>query len=209
MTTPLPDAMARMRRKFLVKDTEGTGFIGGYMVKAEAQVTDTERVLEFIATTNDVDLDEEVVDPAGGDWSYFDNANQKKMFIDHQYESEYCIGLVRAKSKYMEGTAQIGWKMRAFIYPGLKTPHADDFWTRSLHGPMGISIGFISLEVTGLTPAEKKTYPGAQTIVRRWKAIEVSGTAIPCNVKCQTMAGPASLYVPKKSIQLSPTQIQC
>jgi len=207
MSTHMSEAMARMRHKFKVKDGEATGVLGGYMVKAEAQVTDTERVLEFIATTSDVDLDEEVVDPAGGDWSYFDNANQKKMFLDHKYDSEYCIGLVRAKSKYMEGERQVGWKMRAFIYPSLKTPHADDFWTRSLYGPMGISIGFIGLEVSGLTPSERKVWPGAQTIVRRWKAIEVSGTGIPCNVRCQTLAGPASMYVPKKTIQLTPTQI--
>lgn len=209
MKPDLTDAMARMRRKFLVKDSEATGFLGGYMVKADPQVTNTERVLEFVATTNDVDLDDEVVDPSGGDWSYFDNANQKKMFVDHNYESEYCIGLVRAKSKYMEGDSQVGWKMRAFIYPGLRSIHADDFWTRSLHGPMGISIGFIGLEVTSLTPTERKVWPGAETIVRRWKAIEVSGTAIPCNVKCQTMAGPQSLYVPKKTIQLTPRQIEC
>jgi len=203
MNPELLSAIDRLRQKFFVKATESVGLAGVTIIKAEPQVTDTERVIEIVATTNHVDLDNEVVDPAGIDWSYFNAAGQKKVFVDHNYDTDHCVGVARSISPYMEGGRQTGWKMRIHVFAGKKNHLADDVWTMTQQGLMGASIGFIPSVIGTPDASEKKAYPGADTIVRKCRALELSFTALPCNVKCQALG----MDTPKKTIQLTPTQI--
>ena len=210
MKTEQLDALARLRQKFFVKSTEQVGFAGAAVVKASEQVTAEERVVEVIATTSDVDLDDQVVDPAGADWSYFNAAGQKKVFQDHWYDSEHNVGIARSISPYMEGGRQTGWKMRIHVYTGLKCPYADDIWEKIKQGGYGCSIGFIPKEVGDLTPAEKVRWPNADSIVRKWKALELSFTPLPCNVKCQNVTADAKSVDHKSStIEVDVEEIEC
>lgn len=191
----------RIRQKFFVKEGDSVGLAGVTIIKAEQQVTDTERVIEIVATTNHVDLDDQVVDPAGIDWSYFNAAGQKKVFVDHQYDADHCVGVARSISPYTEGGRQVGWKMRIHVFSGKKNHLADDVWTMANQGLYGASIGFIPSVISAPDAGEKKAFPGADSIVRKCRALELSFTAIPCNVKCQMIVQP-------KTVQLTPTEVQ-
>ena len=207
MKPVISDAIARMRNKFLVKGSQYVGMAGGnYLSSTVEKDEPKDRVVEIIATTMAMDLDDEVVDPAGADWSYFNAAGQKKVFQDHWYDSEHNVGVARSVSAYMEGGVQVGWKMRVHVYTGLKCPYADDLWAKIPQGGMGLSIGFVPIEISDLRPDEKKRWPNAERIIRRWKVLEVSFTPMPANVTCQTgsTTGPQATC-----IEIDSEEIEC
>lgn len=145
-----------------------------------------ERTAAFVATTNSLDLDEEVVLPGGADWSYF--LANKQIFVDHNYGSDFNVGQMRGDKMipYIEGGQHIGWKIRAYFYNNLKCPRADDTLAKIMQGGQGMSIGFIPVESGPPTAEEAKIYPKAFSIVRKWRGLEVSVTPLPCNVRCQS-----------------------
>jgi len=212
MKPEITDAMTRLRKHFFVKDSEAVGFAGVAVIKSNIELdTSTDRVIEIIATTNAMDLDDQIVDPAGVDWSYFNAANQKKVFQDHNYDSQSNVGITRSISPYLESGVQVGWKMRIHIFRNLKCPYADDIWEKCKQGgPPGGSIGFIPKIVRPLTPAEQKRWPGAESIVTEWKALEFSLTNLPCNVKCQTISATEGKTAPTVLvIDNPPTVVEC
>lgn len=183
------DLITKMRGRHMVKADQSVGVCGFHC--KEAVVSEDERDVEAIMTTADVDLDDEVVLPGGVDTSYFAAMSQRKVFIDHCYDMGSNVGVARFINPFPNAQNPIGLKARIHIYRGLKNPLCDDLLERIKQGGMGLSVGFVPVLVGAPTPEEKKMYPGAESIVRKWKMLEVSFTSLPCNVKCQTMmSGP-------------------
>jgi len=208
MTPENTDVLARMRSKFFVKDTDPVGLRGLSIARAETKAMEKDRTVEIVATTIDTDLDEEVVLPSGIDWSYFNSFNQKKVFLDHYYSFDHCVGVARTVDPWMENGSQTGWKMRVHVYTGLKCPYADDLCAKIDQGGFGLSIGFIPMEIGDPKPEELKMWPGCERVIRRAKALEVSFTGLPANMHCQTVSGvstekkvdPKRLLIPRKQI---------
>ncbi len=138
-----------------------------------------------VATTDDVDLDDEVVLPQGCDWSYL-NAN-RKLFVDHQYDISHCVGVLRSFSPYPSKGAIKGWSIRAHLYKEMPYPAAGAVGKIIEQDGIGISIGFLALDYGPPTADERIKYPGASSIVRKSKLLEASFTCLPCNVSCQTL----------------------
>lgn len=139
-----------------------------------------------IATTDAVDEDEEVVLPSGADLSYI-NAT-KGLYADHRYGMGQLIGKIRTLKMADNGR---GWQFRARLYEGLANPLASDcFKIIEQGGFIGVSIGFDAQNWGPPSPEEQKSYPRCKSIVRNWKWVELSLTAMPCNVTCYAMAAP-------------------
>ena len=162
-------------------DVRVRGLIDGHAgaaVKADKQ--DLELVV--IATTDAVDNDREVVLPGGADRSYFE-AN-KSIFVDHRYDVASWIGTMRKTMPYpAAGDGQRGWKVRMRLRD---TALGRDLYraTQEGYGP-GASIGFVPTDYGPPTEDERARYGDASAIVRKWRWLELSLTAMPCNVACQ------------------------
>lgn len=137
-----------------------------------------------VATTDATDEDEEVILPAGADLSYINQT--KGLYADHRYGMGQLVGKIRTL-KMLDN--QRGWGFRARMYQGLSNPLARDcFEIIKQGGFVGVSIGFDAQNWGDLTPEETMKYPKAKGIVRNWKWVELSLTAMPCNVTCYAMA---------------------
>jgi len=143
------------------------------------------RDIEQVFNTDDVDLDDEVVLPAGLDISRYE-ANGRKIFADHMYGLGDVIGKDRNIWAEPKGGGTRRWKGRGVM---LNTPLGDAALqiVREL-GSIGTSIGFVVTD-TPLTGADAEPYAkGGKRPVRvlhRTLMLERSITAMPCNVSCQ------------------------
>lgn len=146
-----------------------------------AEMNEANRCVRVIATTDDVDLSDEVVLPAGAAPSSYFFTN-KSVFLDHHYQTDRMVGKMRAYSPLMVQGAQRGWMIDIQI---ISTPLGLDTWTIIREAGIGTSIGFIPTERTDPNDAEKRAYPGCEKIIRQWNWLEQSLTAFPCNVRCQ------------------------
>lgn len=187
------EIVERMRRRYITlgvcsKDAK-LGICGSFCAGVEGNKsavtkdTTSERLLRQVITTSDIDLDEEVLDPSGADLSYLNH--NKSVFLDHNYETEYSIGMIRWQ-KRMKG----GDGIEASIAIDKGRRFADETWAIvQQRGGIGASIGF---EATLVTAPDKKSDPKAwhkaRCVVRKFKVIELSLTCLPCNVSCQTSA---------------------
>jgi hypothetical protein len=141
--------------------------------------------IECLATTEGVDLDNEVVVAGGGDLSYLD-AN-KKVFADH----EYGLGSVTGTLRWIRPVPAIngraaGWKMRVRLVKA--SPYYAMICELAESDTIGASIGLEAVDVGPPTDEEKAVYTKASSIIRKWRALEVSFTALPMNVECQSSA---------------------
>ena len=132
------------------------------------------------ATTAAVDLADEVVIPGGVDLSYF-MAN-RNLFVDHRYDAANVVGHCRSMTMTDEG-----WVCRGQLL-GTDSPMERAVVAMAKAGTLAMSIAFVALDWGDPTPEERKAYPGASSIVRRSKALEVSYTALPMNVNCRMLA---------------------
>lgn len=158
-------------------------------------VTDTHMTKDFssgnrdiigIATTDDIDESREVVLPGGADLTYI-NAT-KTLYADHSYGISQVVGSIRYLRPSKSGK---GWDFRASLFSGMRSPLADDCFTIiEQGGQLGVSIGFEATEWGDLEPMEAKAYPSAQCIIRKWRWVELSLTAMPCNVSCRAVLAP-------------------
>lgn len=139
-------------------------------------------IITTIATTNHVDLDREVVLPEGGVFDYL--LSNRKVFADHQYGVEYCVGGLARWDKMPRG-----WKMTVGVLQNSTYPTAMAVQQIAEQFGIGASIGFECLEGGKPDVNEKRLYPGAEYIVRKWNCLEVSLTCLPCNVDCQSLTG--------------------
>lgn len=171
----------------LTKDAR-VGVVGSYNHKAELDMRGTNRDLVVIATTDDIDEDNEVLVPQGADVSYI--AKNAKVFADHNYGVDDVVGAIRSWGAYPNSKNQRGWMARVRL-----TTNAAGEAVRKIveeTGHIGASIGFEALDYGPPSDEEKKLYgrdgKPPSSIVRKYRLIELSLTALPCNVSCQTMS---------------------
>lgn len=152
-------------------------FIGGgtvnFIVDDAPKIAVDEKERQFFGTINTpaLDLDDEVVLPSGMDGSYFP-AKVRTVYLNHDYANP--IGHCR----HMVGSAAI-IRTLTRIAP---TQLGLDALTLIQEGVInGLSVGFVRTDAGPLTPEEQRQHPGAKSIVRKWRCIEYSVTAMPCN----------------------------
>lgn len=135
-------------------------------------------IIATVATTNRVDLDREVVLPDGGVFDYL--LANRKVFADHNYGHEYCVGGLARWDK-----APRGWKMTVGVLMNHPYPVPEAMLNMAQQIGVGASIGFECLEGGKPDANEKRLYPGCEYVVRKWNCLEVSLTCLPANVDCQ------------------------
>ena len=134
-----------------------------------------------MATTDDLDLDQETVLPSGADWKYFEaNGN---LFLDHCYSSMQAVARLRSITPVGNG-----WQVHAAFINNPMNENIRACQTLAEANGLGMSIGFEVQDGGPPTADEVAKYPGTTYVIRRWKGIEVSFTAMPCNVACRTHA---------------------
>ena len=137
--------------------------------------------IEVFATTDGIDLDSEVVAPDGGDMSYL--SRNRKVFVDHEYGLSDVGATLRWINRSKDGK---GWRMRARLVKS--SPHYAMIRELAETDTIGASIGLEAMDFGPPTDEEQKAYPSARSVVRKWRALEVSFTAMPMNVECQSSA---------------------
>lgn len=141
--------------------------------------------VEVLATTEGIDLDNEVVVADGMDVSYLDR--NKSIFTDHQYGLGDLAGKLRwIKRVPATKTTAAGWKMRVRLLKS--SPYYPMLVELAETDTIGASIGMEAVDVGPPTDEERKSYPNARSIIRKARALEVSFTAMPMNVECQSDA---------------------
>lgn len=138
-----------------------------------------------IVSTNDVDLDDEVVLPGGMLPNSYIMEN-KSIFVDHEYDSEHTIGAMRRMTTVKAGGVPLAIKMQSHLF-GNHNPFARAVRDMLSVGIAGNSVGFIPVDYGAPTPEERKQYPGASSIVRVWECLEVSFTPMPCSKRCRAV----------------------
>jgi len=170
----------------------GDAQIGVWASFGKDTTVDTEggnRDITVVANTDDIDLDNEVVIPSGADRSYFES--NRKVFVDHDYTMGSHVGSLRRNglSAYPSFAEQKGWLARIGMLK-ISSPVPDDILSVAREVGIGVSIGFAATDVGPPTEDEAKRYEGKRgapaSIVRAWDWIELSFTAMPCNVSCQS-----------------------
>lgn len=182
-----PGIVARIKSRHGIDDGAPVGVVAAWDTKAATYTEDGNYDIESTMTTSDVDLDEEVVLPEGGDLDSYLRKNGA-VFLDHHYSTEKRIGHVRWIKTFPDSGPVKGLAFRAAVLKTSNSPLPGLVMDMARQFGIGASIGFIALDYGPPTPAEKTVYPLARSVVRKWKAIEVSFTALPCNVACQGRA---------------------
>jgi len=132
------------------------------------------------ATRATVDLEGEVVLPEGGDvTSYF--AKNRTLFVDHEYDILSAVGKCRSLKMTPDG-----WLCRSALVKSTDNPKRNAVQALAEAGNIGHSIGMEVLDVSPPGADERKKYPEARGIIRAWRLLEVSYTAIPMNGDCQS-----------------------
>ena len=182
----MSDAIARMRKHFLIGEDEPVGIVACVGKDVEVDTSRGNRDIIVTANTADVDLDEEIVLPGGADTGYF--LANRKVVVDHMYDMASCVGHVRALNPVKVGGETTAWKTRIGMYD---LPIADDILKIARATGIGVSIGFNPTAYGPPSDDEVAKYAGKgsfKSIVRQWKWLELSFTAFPCNVACQSGA---------------------
>jgi hypothetical protein len=161
------------------------GVVGGFIEEVESD--SEERDIWGIATTNAVDESEEVVLPEGADTGYIDKT--RILYVDHRYDMGSVLGKIRVLKPMIANGVHTGWDFRAKILTKANPAFGESvFDTIQEMGTIGVSIGFDALDWGSPTPEESKRFPMARSIVRKWRFLEISLTAMPCNVTCYAQA---------------------
>lgn len=197
MTTPLE----RMRHRLYARglDTDGVGIkaVPTDSMAIATQFADDLDGVEFpitaVANTAAIDMDDEVVVPEGADTTYF----SKNRTILYNHDSDLPIGsLVWMKFDDVKRK----WVVRFNL--GKATQLQRDIRALIREGVIrGLSIGFLATDWGKPTPAEVATHGVHKSIVREWKWMELSVTALPCNVEA-VVASAGKGLIGKKSCSL-------
>lgn len=173
------ERLERLRAKWGFGKDSRIGLIGLPSLHCKAADAKNPRDIVVTANTDDIDLDAEVVVPSGADTRHY-RANGAN-FLDHKYDFPHHIGFMRSLKQSDDGRA---WINRSQIFSNLKSPLADDLLVVAATAGIGSSIGYEELE--GSPPNEKDPvrYQKAAWVTRKWSMIELSFTAMPCNVAC-------------------------
>lgn len=152
------------------------------------EVKEDNRLITVVINTDDVDLDREVVVPAGADVSYM--LANRSVFVDHRYDIGSTVGKLRTLTPWPSAKDHRAWKavVSMFKLPG--NPLPDDILEMARTEGIGTSIGFDPIEFGSPTPDELQRFTrrgvSPDRIYRRWRMLEFSFTQIPCNVACQS-----------------------
>lgn len=159
------------------------GILGTVCKDATLDVGQDKNDIVAIATTDDIDIEGDVVIPSGLDKSYL--SKNAQVFVDHEYGIDKAAGFIRSISAYPEpGPKQRGWKVRIGLYDNAMAAAVSEIASKS--GQIGVSIGFRPKRVSEPTDDDRKRYgDGVQRIIKEAEWFELSFTAIPCNVSCQ------------------------
>lgn len=179
---------ASCRKTFDLADDAAVGVLAPSIKEIRVDTEKGKRDVVFVANTADVDLEDEVVVPEGADTSHIERNGQA--FADHSYDLASNVGSIRAT------TLQHGrWVQRVFVYdkPGNKAL-CDDILYVADHGGIGASIGFVAIDHGPPDEKDAESFEGREvrSVVRRWKWLETSFTAMPCNVACQSLRAEAT-----------------
>lgn len=148
---------------------------GRFAVKAAVVAPETDasqRLIKAWVSTTEVDQEGDVVLPEGADTSYFPE-RIKTVYLNHDYDKP--IGVCRKMATRPSG-------LYALTYIAT-TPLGEDTLTLVKEGVIGgMSIGFRTIEAGTPSEAEKSMYgDGAKRIVRQYRLVEYSLTAMPMN----------------------------
>lgn len=161
--------------KVLVK----AGPMGAPELAKEPKPGDPFEILCY-ATRETVDLEREVVVASGGDvTSYF--TKNRTLFVDHEYDVMKAVGKCRSLK-----LTPIGWLCRSALIQNHENKYRNQVQALAEAGNIGHSIGMEILDYSAPTMDERKMWPNAEGIIRAWRLLEVSYTAIPMNGDCQT-----------------------
>lgn len=152
--------------------------------------------LTCYATRATVDLEGDVVLPEGGDiTSYF--LKNRTLFVDHEYDVMKAVG----KCRWLKMTPS-GWLCRSALIQNRENKYRNQVEALASAGNIGHSIGMEVLDYSSPTIDERKTWPAATGIIRLWRLLEISYTAIPMNGDCQSDALPAEKSAAKRVVIL-------
>lgn len=148
------------------------------------------------ATRATVDLEGDVVLPEGGDvTSYF--TKNRTLFVDHEYDVMKAVG----KCRWLKMTPN-GWLCKSALIQNRENKYRNQVEALATDGNIGHSIGMEVLDYSAPTVEERKTWPDALGIIRSWRLLEISYTAIPMNGDCQSDAQPAEKSAAKRVVIL-------
>lgn len=181
------DLVSRIKSRHALKADSRVGIVGCFDTKAALDKDGGNYDIVAVATTDGVDLDDEVVLPEGADLAYL--KTNRKLFADHCYDNENAVATLRSIAPIKTGDSIRGWKIRARLFQGEIHKAARLVESIIAQDGIGLSIGFVSMDDGRPNADEMKAYPKATSIVRACKLLEVSFTCLPCNVSCQTMQG--------------------
>lgn len=191
------ELVSRLRTKHGLGEKSTVGVWSAWDTKAETLTDDSNNDITAVVTTDDVDLEEEVLIPSGGDMTSYLGLN-KSVFVDHYYALDSCVGKIRRLTPFPDVANPKGWKMQVSILRTSNSPMPGLVMDIAKQMGIGVSIGFEAQDWGKPTADEAKRYPAAKSVVRKWKAIEVSFTCLPCNVMCRGEA----MYDDSKSVKL-------
>jgi hypothetical protein len=151
----------------------------------DVEVKGDGRMLSVVANTTDIDLESEVVDPDGAELDYI--LANRKVFVDHEYTVDRVVGKIRNIRRVVgDNDRTIAWKVDMGTHGALGSEVVEAAQAIGI----GASIGFQALEFGPPTKEEIERFAKdgrvPDTVVRRWRWLELSLTHFPCNVSCQS-----------------------
>lgn len=161
------------------------------VVRAHPQAVkadEPERMVSIIATTETLDVDDEVVIAAGvrRDSYFFTN---KACFLDHNYDMDNFVGNARRIIPRPTDKAPTSWEVQVRLHKDHR--HTPMILGLAGDGLIGSSIGFARLKGGKPTQEEIRRYSKGdrepQMITREWEWIEQSFTAMPANVEARSI----------------------
>jgi hypothetical protein len=130
--------------------------------------------IHIYATTEDVDMEDDVIVASGGDVKRYMGVN-RNLFVDHDYGISAAVGYARVLT-----LDHRGWRVTAQLNDN------DNEYQRAVvalakAGTLAMSVG-ADFRVYGPPDAEEKAkWPGAKRVIREWTMLEGSFTAMPMN----------------------------
>jgi len=174
----------KSRHPSLRKDAN-IGIVGTRLHGKDARVDIENGNRDVVVTANTarVDEDDEVVVPSGAVLDYF--KTNGCIFIDHKYSWSDWVGGLRSNYPILKPA---GWMVR---FAARRSPDGEQLLKDVEDFGVGVSIGFDALDVGPPTDEEIEKYGKGnafRSIVRKWRWVELSVTAMPCNVECRSVA---------------------
>jgi len=130
--------------------------------------------IQIYATTEDVDMEDDVIIASGGDVHTYMTLN-RNLFVDHDYGVSAAVAFAHTLT-----LDHRGWRVTAQLNSN------DNEYQRAVvalakAGTLAMSVG-ADFRVYGPPTAEEKSkWPGAKRVIREWTMLEGSFTAMPMN----------------------------